>query len=119
MICQLRTGSTNAKSGATESHTFSPGYVHTVLVERLLGSFHCTDVGFSLFDAEFYALFDGIIFNIDILQFLGYALFSKFSRPNSCKLDCRFMLATNVLHSSCRVPLGFIFPALQLMYMDR
>ncbi len=41
----------------------------TVLVERLSGSFHCTDLGFSLFDAEFYALFDGVIFKIDILQF--------------------------------------------------
>ncbi len=27
------------------------------------------DLGFSLFDAEFYALFDGVIFKIDILQF--------------------------------------------------
>ncbi len=26
------------------------------------------DVGFSLFDAEFFALFDGVIFKIDILQ---------------------------------------------------
>ncbi len=32
----------------------------TVLVER-------TDLGFSLFDAEFYALFDGVIIKIDIL----------------------------------------------------
>ncbi len=58
---------------------------NTVLVKRLLGSFHCTDLGFSLSDAEFYALFDGVIFKIDILQFLGYAFFSKFSRPNSWK----------------------------------
>ncbi len=26
-------------------------------------------MGFSLLDAEFYALFDGVIFKIDILQF--------------------------------------------------
>ncbi len=43
--------------------------LYTVLVERLQGSFHCTDLGFSLFDAEFYALFDGVIFKIQILQF--------------------------------------------------
>ncbi len=28
------------------------------------------------------------------------------------------MLATNVLHSCCGVPLGFVFTAIQLMYMD-
>ncbi len=32
-------------------------------------------MGFSLFDAEFYALFDGVIFKIDILHFLRYAFF--------------------------------------------
>ncbi len=37
-----------------------------MFVERLWGSFHCTDLGFSLFDAEFYALFDGVIFKIRI-----------------------------------------------------
>ncbi len=41
----------------------------TVLVKRLSGSFHCTDLEFLLFDAEFSALFDGVIFKIDILQF--------------------------------------------------
>ncbi len=34
-----------------------------------------TDLGFSVFDAEFYALFDGVIFKIDVLHFLKYALF--------------------------------------------
>ncbi len=29
------------------------------------------DLGFSLFDAEFYALFDGVIFKIDILHFFN------------------------------------------------
>ncbi len=42
---------------------------YTVLVERLAGSFHCVDLGFSLFDAEFYALFDGVLFKINVLQF--------------------------------------------------
>ncbi len=27
------------------------------------------DLGFGLFDVEFYALFDGVVFKIDILQF--------------------------------------------------
>ncbi len=40
------------------------GVGRTVLVERFKG----WDLGFSLFDAEFNALFDGIIFKIDILQ---------------------------------------------------
>ncbi len=40
----------------------------TVLVERLQGSFHCTDLGFNQFDAEFNALFGGVIFRIEILQ---------------------------------------------------
>ncbi len=46
-----------------------------MLVERLQGSFHCMDLGFSLFDVEFYALFDGVIFKIDILHFFRYARF--------------------------------------------
>ncbi len=45
-----------------------------VLVELLWGSFHCKDLEFSLFNAEFYALLDGVIFKIDILHFLRYAL---------------------------------------------
>ncbi len=36
-----------------------------MLVERLEGSFHRTDSGFSLFDAQFNALFDGVILKID------------------------------------------------------
>ncbi len=48
-----------------------------MLVERLQGSFHCTDLGFSLFDAEFHALFVGVICKIDILHFLRYALFQN------------------------------------------
>ncbi len=38
----------------------------TVLVERIWGSFEWTDLEFSLVDVEFYALFDGIIFKIEI-----------------------------------------------------
>ncbi len=41
----------------------------TVLAKRLEGSFHCTDLGFSLFDAKIYGLFDGVIFKIDVLKF--------------------------------------------------
>ncbi len=52
-------------------------YLSTVLVERLSGSFHCTDMEFSLFDAEFYALFDGVISKIDILQFSKIGPFFK------------------------------------------
>ncbi len=46
-----------------------------MLVKRLWGSFHCTDLEFSLFDAEFYALFDGVIPKIDILQSFKICLF--------------------------------------------
>ncbi len=49
----------------------------TVLASPLKGSFHCTDLGFSLFDAEFYALFDGGIFKINILQFFKICHFFK------------------------------------------
>ncbi len=51
--------------------------LHTVLVERLKSSFHCTDLVFSLFDAEFYAPFDCVIFKIDILQFFKICPFSN------------------------------------------
>ncbi len=37
---------------------------HTALVKRLLGSFHCTNLGFSLFDAEINALFPGVMHKI-------------------------------------------------------
>ncbi len=40
-----------------------------MLIDRLQGSFHCTDLEIGLFDAEFHALFDGVILKIDILQF--------------------------------------------------
>ncbi len=43
--------------------------IFMVLVERLYGSCHCMDLGITHFDAEFYALFDGLIVEIDILQF--------------------------------------------------
>ncbi len=38
----------------------------TVLVDRFKGSCHCMDLKFSLFDAECYALFDGVIFGIGL-----------------------------------------------------
>ncbi len=54
--------------------------LYTVIVERLQGSFHCTDLGFSLFDAEFYALFHGVILKIHILLFFKiYPFFKMFS----------------------------------------
>ncbi len=43
--------------------------MHTVLAK---GSYHCTDLGFSLFNAEFCS-----IFKIDILQFFKICLFFK------------------------------------------
>ncbi len=46
----------------------------TVLVERLKGSFHYKDIRLILFDAEFYALFDGVMFKIDVLQFFKICL---------------------------------------------
>ncbi len=52
------------------------------------------------------------------VNFLRYTLFSKLSRPNSCKWDNRFMLPTKMLYSCCGVALRFIFTPLQLMYMD-
>ncbi len=51
--------------------------MNTVLAKRLKGSFHCTDLRFSLFDAEFYAVFDDIIFKINILQFFKICPFFK------------------------------------------
>ncbi len=71
---------------ATASHFFiDKGFSRTALVERLQGLFHCTDLGFSPFDAEFYALFDGVFFKLAFRNFLRYALFSKCSLSNSCK----------------------------------
>ncbi len=57
----------------------------TVLVERLLGSFHSTDLRFGLVDAEFYAVFDGAISEINILQFFKICPFSKV-RAGKCTL---------------------------------
>ncbi len=51
------------------------GLQRTVLEERLYFPFHCTDLGFSLFDAEFYVFFDGVIFKIDISQLFKICLF--------------------------------------------
>ncbi len=53
-----------------------------MLVERLLGSFHSTDLGFGLFDAEFYAVFDGVISKSKFCNFLRYALFLKSVQGN-------------------------------------
>ncbi len=55
------------------------------LVEQLYGSFECTDLGFSLIDAEFYAIVDGVIFKIDIWHFFKICPFFKCIRPNNCK----------------------------------
>ncbi len=56
------------------------------------------DLGFSLFDVEFYALFDGGgIFKIAFSLFLRYALF-----VNALG---RFMLATKMLHGLSYGPL--------------
>ncbi len=40
-----------------------------MLMERLLLWSECTGLVLSLIDAEFYALFDDIIFQIDVLHF--------------------------------------------------
>ncbi len=53
-----------------------------------------------------------LFLKLKFCHFLRYALFSKFSWPNSCKWDYRFMLATKMPYSCCGVPLRFIFIAL-------
>ncbi len=62
-------------------------------------------MGFDMIDAEFYTLCDGEAFIIDILQFFKICAFSKCTRPNNCKRDNRFMLASKMLHSLRYCPL--------------
>ncbi len=77
--------------------------INTVLVERLSGSFHCTDLEFSLFDA----LFDGVIFKIDILNFFKICPFilNALGRTvaNEITDSIRQQNAAQLLWSSSRV----------------
>ncbi len=64
------------------------------------------DLRFSLFDAEFYALFDGVICKIDILHF--FKIYPFFEMPSAEQLQMRLPIhvshqsAAQLLWSACR-----------------
>ncbi len=74
----------------------------TGLVEQLLGPFECTDLVFIPFDAEFYALFDGTIFKIDILQFFKICPFFLNALGQTIANE---ITATKMVHSLRYFPL--------------
>ncbi len=78
-----------------------------MLAKRLSGSFHCTDLGVSLFDAEFYDLFVEVICKIDILHF--FKIYPLFEMPSAEQLQMRLPIhvshqnAAQLLWSACRI----------------